>query len=1379
MTEHRAHLQAGLDHHRAGRLAEAQDCYHQVSQNDPACADAWNLLGVIEQQRGQSAAAVELISRASELDPSRWEFLSNLGCAYQDLGDYQAAARAHAAARDLAPERPQLWSNWASALYQQGQVDEAAKAWHRAIQLEPGHAEAYYNLGNLYRESNRASEAAQCYRRCLKTNPQHRLAFENLTALWLAQGKLDQVLEACARASQGQPEWAEPWYRAGLAHKGRGDLPLALAAYDQALARAPQAAEIRFARSLVQWQRGDRSAALPDWESRWFRGGLSGRPALDWPQWRGQPLAGKKILIWGELAADDELAFSGCLPAVVSAARHTVIECEPRLVPLLRRSFPTATVNARAESPTYYRPRGSEPFDFQAPLGDLPCWLPPGGRATENRSGETGDADSASTTGWLRPDRELRLRNRERLAELGPGLTVGLAWRDPPRAWGVSDLGSKLADWLPLLSLPGVHWVNLQPGTGRQVFEQLNQQHGIEVREWFDQDLVNHLDPLAGRLAAVDLVITVPSTVAHLTGALGLEAWVVVPRGAEWYWGTTDQCEWYPSLKLFRQQSENWSALLARLRAALAERIAAWQGAEPGVVGAQRPPGSAPPDSRVCEPIREPLSQAVTKAQQRAQAGQADEALVELTALVQQHPDCGELRYQCGALALKHKKSELAITHLVEAAQLLPGSPFARFYLAAAYADRKRTHDAIDVVRQAVALKPDFPEAHLNLGAYLERLSRYDEALIHASRAAELMPKSASVFYNLANVRLHLGHLEEALKAYQQSLDLDPTQPKAHWNRSVALLLLRRFEQGWPEWEYREAAGEVIVDKFDEPTWNGCSLAGKTLLYHAEQGVGDEIMFASCLPDLIQEAAHVVINCEPRLESLMRRSFPGTTVCPVRRPLKEPWRPPVPVDLTVTAGSVPRYLRPTIESFPRTAYLVPDPAQVAWWREQFAARGQGLRVGISWRAGGKANEQKRRTAALEDWGRILRLPGIDWINLQYGDCTEELAWARRELGVDIHDFAEGDPLKDLDGFAARVAALDLVFSIGNTTIHMAGAVGTPTWVVLPQVPGWRYMVEGDDLLWYGCVRLFRQLRPDDWTGLFAHMADRLQAWVDANAGLRRERAEQPRQPRSSGQAVRSAAAAAPVALPKATPRTLFLDGLRHQRLGQPAEAERCYRQVIAHHPDHTDALQLLGLILLGQGDHQQAIELMQRSLAINEAQGLVHYNLGTAWEAAGKPQQAIAAYERAIELEPTLAEAHLNLGVALQKRRDLEAAKECFRRALAVRPRYAEAHNNLGFALLASGQAEQALERFDQALTLRSDYPECRRSRARALAQLGRTELAAEAYQQLLAEFPGDTAIRDELAALRPQAPAPHRPAVVPAPHLGRLPQDTHYEATR
>ncbi len=206
-------------------------------------------------------------------------------------------------------------------------------------------------------------------------------------------------------------------------------------------------------------------------------------------------------------------------------------------------------------------------------------------------------------------------------------------------------------------------------------------------------------------------------------------------------------------------------------------------------------------------------------------------------------------------------------------------------------------------------------------------------------------------------------------------------------------------------------------------------------------------------------------------------------------------------------GSLPRFFRATREDFPpRERFLAADPNLVAQWRDRFESLGPGLKVGISWRAGGKPLERRKRSTPLDLWAPLFAVQNTHFVNLQYGDAIDDVADVRDRFGLTLHDWEQGDPLVDMDSFAAKIAALDLVISVGNATVHLAGSVGTSAWTLLPMIPSWRWMVRGDKSPWYSTVRLFRQPRRNDWQPVFDRLGRMLTELAAVTHNNQRQRA---------------------------------------------------------------------------------------------------------------------------------------------------------------------------------------------------------------------------------------------------------------------------------
>ncbi len=401
---------------------------------------------------------------------------------------------------------------------------------------------------------------------------------------------------------------------------------------------------------------------------------------------------------------------------------------------------------------------------------------------------------------------------------------------------------------------------------------------------------------------------------------------------------------------------------------------------------------------------------------------------------------------------------------------------------------------AIASFEAAVGADPNSSRAHGNLGYVLFReLGDYDRGTKHIERALEIDPENEDAQCNYSMILSHYGQHERALRLCDQLLSSNPGMHEARLNRALALLHLGRYEQAWDDYEARKLVrSNYRARSFPCPEWQGEDLSRRRILVHGEQGLGDEIMFASCFQDVIGRAGHCIIECEPRMVQLFKRSFADATVVPGTQStaLSAWWTDDGGADVHVAAGSLPRYFRRSISDFPvHGGYLKPAPERVAYWRWRLGGLGPGLKVGISWRGGMPSTRRGLRSIDLAAWGQILRVEGVHFVSLQYGDTRDELQRLVREQGVSVHSWQEA--IDDLDEAAALVSALDLVISVCTAVVHLAGAMARPVWVLVPASSEWRYQASGERMPWYPSARLFRQSTADDWSPLLRDVEEKL------------------------------------------------------------------------------------------------------------------------------------------------------------------------------------------------------------------------------------------------------------------------------------------------
>jgi len=471
-------------------------------------------------------------------------------------------------------------------------------------------------------------------------------------------------------------------------------------------------------------------------------------------------------------------------------------------------------------------------------------------------------------------------------------------------------------------------------------------------------------------------------------------------------------------------------------------------------------------------------------------------------------PDHGPVASDLGRLAFRMGMPELAANFFAHFLQSRPGDLEGLNNLACALRDINHFDDAVDLLRPAIVDNPEAEGLWNTLGTVL--ISRGDGAtsLTFFDEALRLRPEYGRAYHNRAFARQDVGDLEGALEDCEAALrfgeDLEPNDLAAvRFTRAMVLLALGRLNEGWDAYEarlspsFRSAATFVI----DRPCWTpGESLAGKRLLVCGEQGLGDEVLFANLLHDVIAaigDESLLSVAVEYRLVPLFKRSFPRAAITPHRTVQHEgrifctaPFVENLDaIDCWTPLGSLLGTFRGTAESFPRRpSFLVPDPERVTHWRRRLASL-PGPKVGLLWKSLRPEAERGRQFSPFEQWRPILETPGVTFVNLQYGDCDAEIALAREAFGVEIWQPPGIDLKYDLDDVAALSCAMDLVIGFSNATFNLTGACGAPVWL-LTGAAAWTRLGSAA-YPWYPQARCFTSPDYGDWSAVMAEVAQAL------------------------------------------------------------------------------------------------------------------------------------------------------------------------------------------------------------------------------------------------------------------------------------------------
>jgi tetratricopeptide (TPR) repeat protein len=493
--------------------------------------------------------------------------------------------------------------------------------------------------------------------------------------------------------------------------------------------------------------------------------------------------------------------------------------------------------------------------------------------------------------------------------------------------------------------------------------------------------------------------------------------------------------------------------------------------------------------------------------------GKLDEAEKSLTRATQLAPQRGDFHLRLNLIRQKQGDSHGAVLAGRRAIELAPQQAEAWSSLAVSLASVKKDAEAMQAAQRAIDLAPDRAEAWVNLGFVHERASRdsdaeaayhkaievnpnysvahrnlaalYDsqgkveESIPRLVRALELQSRDLEGWNNLSTLRRRAMDIPGAVQAAEKALEMQPGHPSSHGNLGLALLTQGDYVRGFSEYEWRWRCDSFTTQPrdFGKPMWDGSNPAGRTIFVHTEQGFGDTIQFVRYVPMLAALGATVILECTLPLRSLL------PSVKGVSKVVVAGVRPPD-FDLHIPLLSLPKIFKTTLETVPnQVPYLFVDDDRLKRFKELTRDPNARLRIGLTW--AGNIKPDPARTCPLENLAPLASIAGVTFFSLQKGDNEKDGPPPGMKL------IRLSDDLKDFSDTAAAMMNLDLILTIDTAAAHLAGALGRPTWTILPWASDWRWLTDRDDSPWYPSMRLFRQPIRGDWSSVTARVTDEL------------------------------------------------------------------------------------------------------------------------------------------------------------------------------------------------------------------------------------------------------------------------------------------------
>ncbi|MBL8628563.1 MAG: tetratricopeptide repeat protein, partial [Rhodospirillaceae bacterium] len=652
-----------------------------------------------------------------------------------------------------------------------------------------------------------------------------------------------------------------------------------------------------------------------------------------------------------------------------------------------------------------------------------------------------------------------------------------------------------------------------------------------------------------------------------------------------------------------------------------------------------------------------------------------------------------------GAIAMRQGQKDQALAHFARVVELYPKTAETRQNYANALAHFQQPDLAIAQYVELVRTAPKVVQYQYALGALYLQTGDLSKARQYLEQAWRLDPKNETTALALSDVYRRQNAFTDDERLTAQTTALWPARP-VHWlRRAEALFGLGRFAEGWAAYRWRlKDSNRPVVSRAVAglPLWSGEDISGKSVLLFSEQGPGDELLYGSFIPDIVPLVGQLSVLCSARIAPLFQRSFPtikvyGDTV---------PAETLAGIDVQAPILDFAEKIRPTAESFSnKAAYAKADAAKAADLRAKYRDGSDDLLIGIAWRSLGVEGAAEK-TISLGVWGPIFGLPGVRFVNLQYGDCKDDLGKIEQEYKAHVIADEAIDPLVDLDAYAAQVAAMDLVISSSNTAAHVAGALGVACDCMLPFGPlqgrRWYWQPQEGQSLWYAAVRLFTKADGAAWGDVIRAVtldtAEKLLAAQGTEDSKQRDEIASYlwRLMKAYQSAEQDDAAEAVLMVLAKIAGHEFLACIELAQLIKKHEryddARAYLDQALLHKPNNPHALNFKGMLATAQRNYAEAERNYRLAMAADPTIGQIYSNLGSAVHNQGRGLEAHDYYKRAHELLPDSTEVLQNLAVNLMEIDRPDEAVSYFDRLLAVAPDHADGHAGRAFALLTAGR---------------------------------------------------------------------------------------------
>jgi len=1179
-----------------------------------------------------------------------------------EKGDLKTGERIAREILDATPNEPYANHFLGIVAYENNDLKDAIAYINRSIEQLPENSDFHFNLGEVYRKNNNLQMAIKFYKNSLKINPKSVNAHFNLSLAYQSTNEIQLAIDACYQCLTHQPEHLDALFHLNLLLQSIGRYDEAIQTCEKILQLNIQDANAWNALGVAYHKKGNYALA-----GQCFDKALQINPqfalahenrAILWLlhkeyekgfleyQWF------RKDLLHPALSLNDVIDGKRILIYAERGFGDTIQFS--RYLSLLKEhnasvifQVPDALIRLFSNSQIadqYIRSDQKKfpEYDYSAGILFLPCFF------------KTTAKNIPAKTPYLTAPVKVKRSLSEEIQENKKQFNVGIVWAGNPQNENDLHRSIPLSYFESLAQLPGIRLFSFQKDLHhtKKLSQLPNDIPIVNLGVLFDD-----FADTASAIQSMDLMICVETAVAHLAGAMGHPTWLLLSTVPDWRWLLDcKDSPWYSSMKIFRQtHADSWSELIEQVKNALIQTMTKTM--------YQR--GMMQMDNK-----------------QYSQAYECFESISQI------NPKSFDAWLNMGNACGFQKHYNLSIDCYEKAIAINPDHAICQYNLGRIWYNKRNFKIAIACFQKAIELNPSYFKAIYNLGSSHYRSRNLDKSIDFFKQALELKPDKIDIYTNLGACYGKKGDLSTAISWHQKSLDASPDYADGHYNMGISLLLDGRLKEGFQEYEWRLRRSDFPKPGYDKPMWYGDEFRNKTILVYMEQGFGDAIQFVRYLPQVKSRGGTVILTCHPLVQRLFETARGADRVITDNDPL------PL-FDYHISLMSLPAIFQTALDTIPAETPYLSIPLEPPESLDNIIGEHKELfKVGFVW-AGNPANKHDRdRSIPLHMFSCLASVKGVKMFSLQKEQQVDSsLLFEYIDLSPYIQDFSDT---------AYAISKLDLIISVDTAVVHLAGAIHHPTWVLLPKVPDWRWLLNRGDSPWYPSVKLFRQKGFDNWSDVFNDVIRELYNKLNYFEKFD-----------------------IPEIMPSAyMADQLFKQGNHFFQQNQIETAIQKYQESLAIKSDSIDVLYNLGVSYLQTDQVDMAIGCFKQVITLSPEHDQAYNNLGIAYQKLGKTELSISAFEAVLECQPESARALYNLGSANKKNGLLKKAEDFYLKAIEIQPDFAECLNNLADIYISVGRYDDALKLINQAIENCTDFPEFFFNKGVILSRLGEYEPA-------------------------------------------------------